>query len=425
MTRLTIIEGDALQRLRELPEGSVHMSVCSPPYHALRSYLPDGHPLKHLEIGCEETPDEWVARLVEVFREVRRVLRKDGVLFVNVGDAYAAQRGGTAMPAETLAGGCNGNVGPDGRGDRGRGWDNVPDGVAIGSGGRNPRRHASSIGLKHKDLIGLPWMLAFALRADGWYLRSDIIWHKPAPMPESVTDRCTKSHEYIFMLTKSARYWYDAEAIKEPSADPTRTSFSPGKLLMSDAMRDASGDQHRGFGSSGKPLADYAQAGRNKRDVWTMNSQPFAEAHFATYPEELPRTCIMAACPERCCAACGAGWVRVVETEPARSKKCPKTDAYFVAQGGHGPKQYGTVGMSGGGRVNGHTTTLGWRPSCECGTDKTAPGVCLDPFLGSGTTALVALKCGRRAIGIELNPEYAEMARRRCAPILAQGVLEL
>src|SRR5690606_27883495 len=192
-----ILIGDCRDRLREMADASVHCVITSPPYYGLRDY---GH---DRQIGLEPTPDEFVAELVAVFREVRRVLRDDGTLWLNLGDSYAAQRGGTHQPAETLAGGKGGRTADGARVNRDR-YD-----------GYNPTRNAHAIGLKHKDLIGIPWRVAFALQADGWYLRQDIIWHKPNPMPESVKDRCTKAHEYVFMLSKSARYYWDADAVKE------------------------------------------------------------------------------------------------------------------------------------------------------------------------------------------------------------------
>ena len=209
--RHRIIHGDVIDGLRTLPDASVHCCVTSPPYWGLRDYGHDG------QIGLEPTPEAYVARMVEVFREVRRVLREDGTLWLNLGDSYAAQRSGNAMPAETLAGGCGGKV-VDGRGNRGRAdveLDAV-DGRARRATGSGPsHRDAAAIGLKHKDLVGIPWRVAFALQADGWWLRQDIIWHKPNPMPESVRDRCTKAHEYVFLLTKSQRYYYDAQAVSE------------------------------------------------------------------------------------------------------------------------------------------------------------------------------------------------------------------
>jgi site-specific DNA-methyltransferase (adenine-specific) len=210
-----------------------------------------------------------------VFREVKRVLRDDGTLWLNIGDSYAAQRSGTHQPAETLAGGKGGKTESGDRVNRSR------------HDGYNPTRNAHAIGLKHKDLIGIPWRVAFALRADGWYLRQDIIWHKPNPMPESVTDRCTKAHEYIFLLSKSPKYYYDHEAVKEP-ANPANHRQSSG------VRRTAPGSTDHGGPANG--VRNYET--RNRRSVWTVNTKPYKEAHFAVYPPELIQPCILAGCPE-------------------------------------------------------------------------------------------------------------------------------
>jgi DNA modification methylase len=263
-----IWHGDVIECLREMPDGIAQTCVTSPPYWGLRDYGADG------QIGLEATPDEYVDRIVEVFREVRRVLRDDGTLWLNLGDSYAADRGGTYQPAETLAGGIGGKM-PDGvKTNRGRG------------SGHQPSRAASRFGLKHKDLVGIPWRVAFALQADGWYLRSDIIWAKPNPMPESVTDRPTKSHEYVFLLSKSARYYYDAEAIKEPSLNlgVTDIRFGGSKYGDSDDPKHAT--------KSGNTYVDSGK--RNARSVWRIATKPYAEAHFATFPIELPERCIKA-----------------------------------------------------------------------------------------------------------------------------------
>lgn len=245
-----ILQGDVLDRLRELPAESVQCCVTSPPYWGLRDYGVAG------QIGMEPTPDEHVAKLVEVFREVRRVLRSDGVCWVNYGDAYNA---GTSAK-------------------RGRGNDAIGgwNGSDVDGGARVNAR-----GLKPKDLIGLPWMLAFALRADGWWLRSDCIWHKPNPMPESIRDRPTKAHEYVFLLSKSARYFYDADAIAE-EANPANHRPSSGIRSTPPGSRP-----HGGPANGARSYTS-----RNARTVWTINPQPTPEAHFATFPEALAERCI-------------------------------------------------------------------------------------------------------------------------------------
>ena len=229
------------------------------------------------ELGLEKTPEEYVAKLVEVFREVRRVLRDDGTLWLNLGDSYAN---------DTKWGGTTG-------GKHAKGL----HGEQIGRGKRNT-------GLKPKDLVGIPWMVAFALRADGWYLRSDIIWHKPNPMPESVTDRPTKSHEYIFLLTKSAKYYYDAEAIKEEAAFDGRqdTTIKPAEKYRGRQMVDGQQPQSLGRGNENERWPSKSDDGtrlRNKRSVWTVATSPYSGAHFATFPPKLITPCIQAGCPER------------------------------------------------------------------------------------------------------------------------------
>jgi DNA modification methylase len=351
---MTVIirHGDCREVLRTLPDQSVHCCVTSPPYWGLRDYGVDG------QIGLEMTPEAFVAEMVAVFREVRRVLRDDGTLWLNLGDSYMG-------------------------GGRGGGAENCKQRTNVGSLDAAPNQRVA--GYKQKDLVGVPWQVAFALRADGWYLRQDIIWSKPNPMPESIGDRCTKAHEYVFLLSKSARYFYDANAIKEPASyDPANTKFPdgwdtgpgghgsfhrngrekgrasanieaarpPGTAPQTGLGRASGNKSHKyvtEFEESGSEehrtkaglmkVAETAYASRNKRSVWTVATAPFSEAHFATFPPALIEPCILAGCP-----------------------------------------QGGTV---------------------------------LDPFGGAGTTGLVSDRMGRNAILIELNPEYAAIAERR------------
>ena len=277
MNKYSVMTGDCVEQMRKLPPACVDTCVTSPPYFGLRDYQVDG------QIGLEATPEAYVARLVEVFREVRRVLRDDGTLWLNLGDSYAAQRGGTHQPAETLAGGKGGKTDGGDRVNRDR------------HDGYNPTRNASAIGLKHKDLIGIPWRVAFALQADGWYLRQDIIWHKPNPMPESVTDRCTKAHEYVFLLSKSARYYFDAEAIKEPAAETSIARLSQPTLAQQAGSSRVPGKTNGTMKAVGGET-------RNRRSVWTVTTKPFKGAHFATFPPDLIEPCILAGAPRD-------GWV--------------------------------------------------------------------------------------------------------------------
>lgn len=260
---VTILTGDCRDVLRALPAGSMRCCVTSPPYFGLRDYGVDG------QIGLESSPDAFVAEMVAVFREVRRVLADDGTLWLNLGDSYAAQRGGTHQPAETLGGGKGGKTADGARVNRDR------------HDGYNPSRNASAIGLKHKDLIGIPWRVAFALQADGWYLRQDIIWNKPNPMPESVRDRCTKAHEYVFLLSKSERYFFDADAVKEPAVcDRTR---GPAEHA----------DKKSTNGNGGLSRRE-PQPFRNRRSVWSVATRSYKGAHFATFPPDLIEPCVLA-----------------------------------------------------------------------------------------------------------------------------------
>ena len=335
--------GNCLDVLPRLPAQAVHTCVTSPPYFGLRDYGVDG------QIGLEPTPDEFVAALVAVFREVRRVLRDDGTLWLNLGDSYAG--GNTGGKWREGSARADGEVRGDGATSR-----------------RNRNGTGAVEGVKPKDLIGIPWRVAFALQADGWYLRQDIIWHKPNPMPESVRDRCTKAHEYLFLLSKGPRYYYDAEAIAEPLAESSierlaqpnleqqagsgrvpgktngnmkavarsrRDSFSRSGAVSAHVLPGQSAAQHRPGRDESAPLSET----RNKRSVWTVPTMPFREAHFATFPERLIEPCILA-----------------------------------------GSRAGDTV---------------------------------LDPFMGAGTTAVVAQRLGREYVGAELNPEYAAIARER------------
>jgi DNA modification methylase len=291
-----LILGDCLKEMAKLDEQCVQCCVTSPPYWGLRDYGVDG------QLGMESTPDEYTARMVEVFRDVRRVLRDDGTLWLNLGDSYAGVEGGAIDGRVRL------------RSRTGyRYW-------------RRSGRKMFGSGLKPKDLVGIPWRVAFALQADGWYLRQDIIWHKPNPMPESVTDRCTRAHEYIFLLSKASRYYYDHEQVKKPM---TRAPHAPMNKKL-DAGRNDHDQMGKVQGAGGL---------RNLRSVWTVTPKPIPEAHFAVFPPKLVEPCILAGCPK-------------------------------------------------GGTV-------------------------LDPFMGAGTTGLVAAQHDRDFIGIELNPDYLEIARRR------------
>jgi len=263
---IKILNGDCRDVLKTLPDQSVHTCVTSPPYFGLRDYGHTG------QMGLEPTPDEFVSELVNVFREVRRVLRDDGTLWLNIGDSYASYRDGKATPDTTLG---------------------LSEGTLVPKGSAKNRMSSTFVGtsIKHKDLIGIPWRVAFALQADGWFLRQDIIWHKPNPMPESVIDRCTKAHEYIFLLSKSPKYYFDHEAIKEPVA-----ASSIIRLTQPNISAQV-GSNRVPFKTNGTMKAVGNTEMRNKRSVWTVTTKPFKGAHFATFPPDLIEPCVLAGCP--------------------------------------------------------------------------------------------------------------------------------
>ena len=299
------------------------------------------------QLGLEPTPEQFIANMVAVFREVRRVLRPDGTLWLNIADTFASK------PYEP--------------------W-----------------------GIKPKDECGIPDELVKALRMDGWYRRSTIIWHKPNPMPESVTDRPTKAHEYVFLMTKNARYFYDADAVREGYTghdQGTRGEHSGNKYAEIKDISSSTLKRHDN------------PAGRNRRTVWTIPTRPYSGAHFATFPPALVEPCIKAGTSERgCCSECGSPWERVVEKE--RGHILLYNEKTRGQPHHHSDKS--TLREQGG-----NVTTTGWRPTCECGREDVQPCVVFDPFMGSGTTALVARQLGRRAVGTDLSMEYLELARQR------------
>lgn len=385
-----VIVGDVIDGLRTLPADSVQCCVTSPPYWGLRDYGVDG------QIGLEPTPEAFTAKMVEVFEQVRRVLRPDGTCWVNIGDTY-----------------CNFRVGQCGQSVHNKEVRDKPT-----------ERRRGVVGLKEKDLIGIPWRLAFALQDAGWWLRSEIIWHKLSPMPESVTDRPTKSHEQIFLLTKSESYFFDQEAVKEPATGNAHhrgngvnpKAKTPGKNSRIHVARTGAAPQSRQNESFSAAVAGLVES-RNIRTVWTMSSESFKGAHFATFPSEIPRRAISAGTSEKgACPKCGAPWERVIErdrvaTRPGHNSKINRAsddpDSPYerhsgMIVGNRDPRRHMTT-----------TTTAGWESGCECGSADTVPCVVLDPFSGSGTSGMVATEMGRRYVGCELNPEYAEMSRIR------------
>ena len=362
---------------------SVQCVVTSPPYWGLRCYGVDG------QLGLEETPEEYVAKMVEVFREVRRVLRLDGTLWLNLGDCYAGSWSGNSMRPE---GGTQ-------RPGAGPGFQPLDERVPSRSG-------ACGFGTKPKDLMGMPWRVAFALQADGWWLRSDIVWNKPNPMPESITDRPTRAHEYVFLLSKSARYFCDMEAVREPAVAGNHFRNQQDSTRY-DGRPPGSRPHTQLYKTAGR------EAGRNLRTVWTIATQPYPGAHFATFPEKLVEPCILAGTSAKgCCPECGAPWERVVESKPDHSRGeglTPKDNRHPDDRSRYRTNPPSAV----------HTTT-GWRPTCDHDHDP-VPCTVLDPFVGSGTTVRVANRHRRRAIGLDLSAAYLhEQAKRRTFHVQGQ-----
>lgn len=381
-----VIFGDALDVLRGMEAGSVDCCATSPPYFGLRDYGVAG------QIGLEEHPEEYIRNLVRVFDAVWRVLKPTGTLWLNLGDSYAASRGGTHQPAETLAGGVGGYTDDGGRVNRGR------------CDGYNPTRNAAAIGLKHKDMIGIPWRVALELQSYGWWLRNDVIWAKPNPMPESVTDRFSSTHEHVFLLTKAARYWFDLDAVRAPMLEHSEVAYpnGPGGEAWQKGVPGQT--PQRGLGDAVcHPL------GKNPGDVWRIATQPTPYAHFATWPEALVERMILAGCPPKVCRECGVPWehrVDVIARRP-RASGGPSPKKVAVQDGGH------SAGMAD--NLEPVRADLGYHPACRCQehSARSQPGLVLDPFCGSGTTLQVARKLGRRSIGIELNPDYEAVMRQR------------
>lgn len=406
MRDFTLLIGDVRETLCQVPDGSVQTCVTSPPYWALRDYGVAG------QIGLEPTPEEYVATLVEVFREVWRVLRPDGTLWLNLGDSYVSTSTYNAPQSmHTAAGWKQSGEGPNAHCSASprlrHGKDCDPKrGLAVNY---QPFRHGDS-GLKAKDLVGIPWRVALALQADGWWLRSDIIWHKPNPIPESVTDRPTKAHEYLFLLAKSERYYFDLEAIAEEAVQSVkgdRASFKRDHSKRAEALVPGG---RNGTHRDDRPPTTYDGPTRNCRDVWTIATQPYPGAHFAVFPPEIPRRAILAGSSPMACPVCGAPWKRITRSDkvgPVWNQQGPRTGEHLRGDLAEGRGKFAI-------RYETATVTLGWQPTCSCeGNDGSGKCLVLDPFTGSGTTAQVALQHRRRFVGCELNPAYADLIRDR------------
>jgi DNA modification methylase len=413
--------GDCREVLKTLPDKHFQTCITSPPYYGLRDYgtaswvggsencshigdtlgnnrnfideggrgsnkasLSTGDCIKcgakrvDSQIGLEETPEQFVESLVNVFREIKRVLKDDGTLWLNLGDSYSSG-GRTTTTNQSV------------RGDKDYGVTRPPP----------------VEGIKPKDLFGIPWRVAFALQADGWYLRQDIIWNKPNPMPESVQDRCTKAHEYIFLLSKSPHYYFDNVAIKEETTtfdnsnrdrDTTKLNNTPGRTKM-----------------AGLKTNQYET--RNKRSVWTVNTKPYKEAHFAVFPTDLIEPCVLAGSSAKICSGCGKSYRRemVITDVPDRIVRDHMVGVI--------PKRDKPSRMNSKDMLSLTKEDNGFVKQCKCDTDKTEQDRIIDPFGGSGTTALVADRHNRDATVIELNEEYIDIAKKRLegdAPLFAK-----
>jgi site-specific DNA-methyltransferase (adenine-specific) len=388
-----LINADARQI--PLADGSVNCIVTSPPYYGLRNYQVDE------QIGLEQTPQEYIDNLVQVFRECWRILRDDGTVWLNLGDSY--------------------------NGSGGAGGDYIEGGLKEGQP-KYPGRHINN--LKPKDLIGIPWMVAFALRDDGWYLRQDIIWakacsgniRKGSAMPESVTDRFQKSHEYIFLLSKSPRYYFDNEAVKEKCVTPDDMQVAKRNKSEHKGQRDPGGRRQT---TAGFDKINKVYEFGNRRSVWFVNPKPYKGAHFATYPPELIEPCILAGCPQQVCSKCGAPYKRVATivgeqiTESMRIAGCDNNGHYSgnttkdyksaKAQNASDTKRRILESMS-------KVKEYNWQPTCNCGAEPIS-GIVFDPFVGSGTTVAVANRLGRRGIGVDLSYNYLQLAQERVGKV--------
>lgn len=412
----TIYVGDALAVLRTLPDASVQCCVTSPPYWSLRDYGVDG------QIGLEASVDDWIRVLVAVFSEVHRVLRDDGTFWLNLGDAYVGSGTGAQGATGQMA---DRSIVAARRQRQGKheyvGHDRPPRGRRAGE-------------LLPKQRLFLPHRLVLALQAAGWWARDEIVWHKRAPMPESCRDRTTLAHEFLFLLTKRRNYFYDQEAIREPvagTAHPRNDGRVPRGWDTGEGSHHGKVGRYKHNRGARRPKAVGAgdafgglRATRNKRSVWTLTSEPFREAHFATFPTRLVDPCVLAGTSaEGCCSACGAPRRRVVvrgAANLAHQRACGgDTNGEYHGQA---QKQFELAGAENASAVKARIlagmrerVTVGWSPTCKrgCPGGSVLPCTVLDPFAGSGTTGVVATRRGRHFIGIEINPEYAAMARKR------------
>lgn len=380
-----LYNGSSIDVLRSLPAESVQCVVTSPPYWGLRDYGVPG------QLGNEKTPREFCDNLVAVFEQVRRVLRNDGTLWLNIGDTYASKTYAEKRTYETVS-------------DTVRGVDsNYARRVRNQSAGGEFRIETDP-GVPAGTLVGIPWMLAFALRDSGWRLRQDIIWHKPSPMPESCRNRCTKAHEYIFLFAKGKDYFYDIEAVKEKSEEASLARYKYSFSNEKHKEKETGSQGNAAFMNSNiNEGMREAYPTRNKRSVWTVASESYDGAHFATFPQRLIEPCVLAGTSEYgSCARCGCPYRREVDArEIGRRKPERGVRAAYAAELG----QDGANSLRKGHRAL-STSTVGWSKACSCDTESVVPCTVLDPFIGSGTTCVVSAINGRRSIGIDLSASY-------------------
>lgn len=473
MKELTILQGNVIDRLKDIPDSSIQTVVTSPPYWGLRDYgtesqiwggdekcahdwventyqrrsNDEGAPGRMQEnnvggsgrekpinyslcrkcgawlgsLGLEPTPEMFVEHLVLVFREVRRTLRDDGILWLNLGDSYWGGKGSSSQSWASKH--------PDRQT-----LEREHHHITPAMGETRPQDGTHPL-IKPKDLVGIPWSVALALRNDGWYLRSDCIWSKPDGMPESVRDRPTRSHEYLFLLSKSSYYYYDQDAIREPHKESAKqramrgskdnTKYADGSYLpdKNPHSLQASSRENIGYEDMNEKIeageTTLHPMGANKRTVWTIATHSFSEAHFAVFPPKLVEPCILAGSNRQACPHCGAPWERNVErvvVEPLEAK--PYCGQGQLRAGGMSPGGQGTYGTSLAQTDKIHRLSYGFVPGCDC-ENNDGSGKCfvLDPFAGSGTTGIVAVENGRGFVGIELNPDYCKMIERRLKEI--------
>ena len=443
---VTIINKDALTALKELPDNSVDSCVCSPPYSSLRIYncpivwggskdckhdfdfvkgaidLQSGsnefkRPWRenasdsyksgyckcgvwYGELGQEPTPEFFIDHLVEIFGEVKRVLKPTGNIWINISDSFWGSWGNSGN-RPYLDGKTQNQRDKNVKDIDRKGW--------VDNRNRPPSSYPHSI-LKPKDLVGVPWMLSFALRDRlGLWLRNDIIWQKRSPLPESVNDRLTRSHEYVFLFAKSSKYYFDIEAIKEPIKDSSlkrinQKSFDTQTGGAKDFINNDI-NTNRIARKTVEKFKENCNGLRQKRDVWELSNEPSRDEHYAAYPQSLVEPCIKAGCPKECCAKCGAPYVRVVEKEDQNNSYVYKA----IGIPGEGSNRGRREGAMGYGQPK---VDKGFNSSCICNTDK-IKGVVIDPFGGSGTTSIVAEKQYKDSILIEPNKKYVEIAKRR------------